>query len=112
MNRKIIIYVCIFLCVILMLTNFYGCAKNDSTIPSSEKMIYYTTVPQGYHQILMDFKLTITKVLSNTFETNMNSGEFVAPDESFEYEWQAMLIDSIKDFDNSAISSFGYILKI
>lgn len=86
-----------------------GAVKENDILSSPQNTD--SNVPNGYDQLLLDFGKTVERVLSESFEEEMNTGKFVSPDKKFEYEWQAMLIDLTDGLNNPSLSSFGYILK-
>lgn len=84
---------------IILLFNICGCSYDID----NDKLKYF--------QILADFKITISGVLSESFEIDFNNGKFISPDANFKYEWGNMLIDAKDGLNNPSESSFGYVLK-
>ena len=91
--------ICAIILTITLFLNFCGCNYDNSKYLSM------------YSQLIVDFKDTLNGVLSESFESDFNSGKFLSPDANFEYEWGNMLIDAKNGIKNPKLSNFGYILK-
>lgn len=110
MKHNIAICCMLFLVMIVVA----GCTADNENTESNEKEATFSlekdTLP--YTQTLIDYQSVIEERLSDTFESDYNSGvDLLAkspPNLELAYEWHSMIVEAVGGLHEPTISSFGY----
>lgn len=106
----------ILLCL-AMLLSLLGCGSGQAE-PAQTTPPETPVIPAAYEEILPDYETVVDFRLSDTFESDYNSGKTVelsdaltVLDEELGYRWHCMMIEMLPWGSQFTKASFGYALK-